>query len=110
MRQQLESEGVPTLIEFGQGFVSMSEPTKELERLVVSRQLRHGGNPVMTWMAGNVTVERDSADNIKPSKRKSTEKIDGIVSLVMAIGRAMVSKNKPDEVASVYDDRGIIEL
>ena len=50
----------------------------------------HGGNPVLRWQAANVTVEQDAAGNIKPSKRKSTERIDGIVAMVMALGRAMV--------------------
>jgi phage terminase large subunit-like protein len=68
----------------------MSAPTKELEKLVMGRQLFHGGNPVLRWMAGNVTVERDAAGNIKPSKKKSTERVDGIVALAMALGRAMV--------------------
>ena len=53
--------------------------------------LRHGNNPILRWMASNVTVETDAAGNLKPSKKKSTEKIDGIVALTMAIGRAMVT-------------------
>jgi len=65
----------------------MSSPSKQLESLVVSGKLLHGGHPVLTWQAGNVAIQRDSAaDNIKPSKARSTERIDGIVSLVMAIG------------------------
>lgn len=71
---------------FGQGFASMSGPAKEFERLILAGQLYHGNNPVMHWMAGNVAKEEDAAGNIKPSKKRSTERIDGIVATVMAIG------------------------
>ena len=49
-----------------------------------------GGNPVLRWMAGNVSLETDAADNWKPSKKKSRERIDGIVALIMALERATV--------------------
>jgi phage terminase large subunit-like protein len=57
-------------------------------------------------MAGNTAAETDSAGNIKPSKAKSTEKIDGVVAAIMALGRAMVS----EEETSVYQNRGILVL
>lgn len=75
------------MVSFRQGFGSLSGPTKRLESLVMSGMLRHGGNKVLRWMASNVMLERDPAENIKPSKKKSTERIDGIVALVMALGR-----------------------
>ncbi|RCV87482.1 hypothetical protein DU505_17065 [Billgrantia montanilacus] len=53
-------------------------------------------------MASNVTVETDAAGNVKPSKKKSTEKIDGIVSSIMAIGRAMVTSGRPIETEVVF--------
>lgn len=73
---------------FGQGYSSMSAPSKELEKLVSGRLLRHGGHPVLNWAAGNVMIEQDAAGNIKPSKKKSSERIDPIVALVMALGLA----------------------
>ena len=76
-----------TMVEFGQGYKSMSPPTKELLKLVLSGKLRHGDNPVLTWMADNVVVTTDPAENVKPDKAKSTERIDGIVSTIMAIDR-----------------------
>ena len=51
------------------------------------RSLAHGANPVTRWMAANVAVAHDPAGNLKPAKDKSTERIDGIVALIMAIGR-----------------------
>jgi phage terminase large subunit-like protein len=91
-----------TMIPMGQGFASMSAPTKELEKLILSGDLRHGGHPVLRWNAGNVAVEQDAAGNLKPSKKKSTEKIDGIVALVMAIDRA----TRNDAGISSYDADG----
>ena len=61
----------------------MTAPTKELEKLVVSGKLRHGGHPVLRWMASNVAVELDAAGNLKPSKKRSTERIDGIVAAII---------------------------
>ena len=92
---------------FGQGFKDMTAPTKELEKLVVSGKLRHGGHPVLRWMASNVAVELDAAGNLKPSKKRSTERIDGIVAAIMALGRAL---NQPPPSRSVYEDRGVIIL
>ncbi len=77
------------------------------EKLVVSGKLRHGGNPVLRWMASNVAVEMDAAGNLKPSKKKSTERIDGIVACIMALGRAMI---QPEDSGSVYETRGLITL
>ena len=76
------------LIGFGQGFGSMSSPSKTLEGLVLNSQMEHGHNPVLRWMAQNVRVKMDDVDNIKPTKKYSQEKIDGIVSTIMAIGLA----------------------
>lgn len=82
---QLQGDG-RNVIGFGQGYGSMSAPAKRTEALCVAGKLLHGGHPVLTWQAGNVAIQSDYAQNIKPSKNKSTERIDGIVSLVMALG------------------------
>ncbi len=107
LQTQLAGDGFE-IVPFGQGFASMSSPSKELEKLILSNSLRHGGNPVLRWMASNVAVETDAAANIKPSKKRSTEKIDGIVALVMAIGRAQVDQG--DDSASVYAERGLLHV
>jgi phage terminase large subunit-like protein len=91
------------MVEFRQGFRSMAAPTRELEKLIVSRKLAHGGNSVTRWMAGNVAIAQDSAGNLKPAKDKSTERIDRIVALIVAIGRAMLPQEPP--VTSVYETR-----
>ncbi|RQY48027.1 terminase large subunit, partial [Burkholderia stagnalis] len=71
------------------------------ERRLLTKELNHGGHPVLRWMASNVATEMDAAGNIKPSKAKSTERIDGIVSTVMALGRLIVSEG---DRTSAYDE------
>lgn len=107
IQTQLDGDGFE-VVPFGQGFASMSPAAKELERLIIGGILRHGGHPVLRWMASNVAIEEDAAGNIKPSKKKSTEKIDGIVALIMAIGRATAIENEFGK--SVYDERGMKTL
>jgi len=67
----------------------------------------HGGNPVLRWMADNVAAKQDPAGNVKPDKSKSTNRIDGIVASVMAIGRASVAAGP---AVSIYEERGVREL
>ena len=106
MIQNLEGEGF-TIVPFGQGFSSMSAPTKEFYRLLMEGQIIHGGHPVLRWMAGNVVIDTDPAGNIKVTKAKSKEKIDGIVAAIMALDRCIRQEGKS---GSVYDDRGILIL
>lgn len=97
----LTDEGVP-MLEFGQGFLSMAQPTAEFERLVVGRQLQHDGHPVMRWCVGNVAVRQDPAGNLKPDKGKSTERIDGVVAAVMALGAAMADTETGGTTVEVW--------
>lgn len=101
---ELMEEGI-TVVGMGQGFVSMAAPMKELERRLLHGKIRHGGNPILRWMAGNVAVKQDPAGNLKPDKATSQGKIDGIVALVMALDRAM-RHEKPQK--SVYEGRGVL--
>lgn len=90
-----------------QGYATLSAPSKQVDAMVASGKYRHAGHPVLRWCASNVAVEQDAAGNIKPSKKKSTERIDGIVALVMAEGQAMVAE---PTTTSVYETRGMIAL
>lgn len=101
----LMEEGL-TMVPFGQGFLSMASPTAEFEKMLIGRQMSHGGNAVLRWMASNVTVKQDPAGNLKPDKEKSSEKIDGIVAAIMGLGRAMLRPSG----GSVYEERGILTL
>ncbi len=94
------------MVPFGQGFGSMSAPTKELMNLVLSKKIRHGGHPILRWNCDNLVVRTDPAGNIKPDKEKSTQKIDGMVALIMAIDRA----SRHSKLTSVYETQGITVL
>lgn len=89
-----------TVVPIGMGFKDQSPPMKELYKLLLEGKFIHGGNPVLRWMAGNVVAEIDAAENIKPSKKKSTEKIDGIVAWIMALDRCI----RHEMQGSVYDE------
>jgi phage terminase large subunit-like protein len=104
MSQELEGAGF-TLVPFGQGFKDMSPPTKELLRLVIEKRLIHSGNPVLRWMASNLAVRTDPAGNVKPDKQKSSEKIDGIVALIMALDRALRHEEMKE---SIYETSGLL--
>lgn len=105
MIQNLEGDGF-TMVPFGQGFASMSGPTKDFYRLLMEGQIIHGGHPILRWMAGNVVVDTDPAGNIKVTKAKSKEKIDGIVAAIMALDRCIRNQTEPQ--GSVYDERGLL--
>lgn len=92
----LMSDGM-TMYPFGQGFGSMSAPTKEFERLVNKVGIFHDGNPVTRWMLGNVLLKRDPSDNIKIDKAKSGDKVDGPVSIVMSLGTYLQESNNESE-------------
>jgi phage terminase large subunit-like protein len=82
-----EEDGLPVDY-LRQGFLSLSAPTKHLERLVKSGKLRHGDNPVLRWMVSNAIAVTDAAGNIKLDKKRSRQKIDGVSALVNAIAAA----------------------
>jgi len=91
------------VVKHGQGFAGMNQPFKDTERLILAGQLQHGGNPVLRWNFRNVVLDQDPAGNVKPSKARSAEKIDGAVAAAMAVGRVQAEEMQP----SIYesDDR-----
>lgn len=91
-----------------QGFLSLNAPTQELVRLVTSRRLAHGNNPVLNWNADNAVGTEDAAGNIKLDKGKSTERIDGLASHVNAI--AIWINSGADTGPSVYETRGVLSF
>ena len=108
--QELQDEDGLKLTEHRQGYLSMSPPAKEFERLVKQGRIWHGGNPVLRWNADCVEITSDPAQNIKPVKperERSGKRIDGIVAAIMALGRALTRVKR-----SVYarEGRGIRTL
>ncbi|MDP3911918.1 MAG: terminase large subunit [Gemmatimonadales bacterium] len=108
--RELVDDGLP-MVEFRQGFVSMSGPTKDLMTQTLARRIRHGANPVLRWMASNLVVRKDPAGNLKPDKEKSAEKIDGMVALTMGLDRAQKKQiGSGKQGPSVYETRGVLVL
>lgn len=96
MVQRLVSMGFPhdRIVKWPQTLSRFAGPTKEFERLVTSGKLKHNGDPVLRWMAGNVAVKEDSSGNIRPDKANSADKIDGIVAAIMALGEAKFAEQE----------------
>lgn len=106
LTMELQAAGI-NIYPFGQGFLSMANPTREFERRVMSGKIQHGGHQVLRWMANAAAVSYDAAGNMKPNKAESQGKIDGIVAMVMALDRAMRGE---ENHRSVYEERGIITI
>ena len=104
--QQLTDKGLE-MDPFGQGFISMTAPIKNAEVLVKKRLLHHGGNGMLRWMIANVVTKKDDAENIKFSKAKAGDKIDGIIAMIMALGEMMTMENKDVTGSSTYESQGI---
>ena len=100
---ELMDKGLP-MVKFPQNITSMSDPSKELEKAVLSKTLAHGGDPVLRWMAANCVIYTDPNDNIKVKKEAATNKIDGVIALIMALGRM---KTNGGLQPSPYESRGI---
>lgn len=99
---ELQQDGVK-LVKVRQGFLTLSSPTKQIQRLVLKGRpskpmLEHGGNPLARWCVDNLAVEIDAAENVKPSKKKAGDKIDLFAALVNAMAEAMADKD------SAYSD------
>lgn len=106
------AESDAPMVKVRQGFVTMSPPLKEIQRLLLkgtpeAPQLRHGGNPAVTWMIDNLAVAMDPAGNVKPDKARAAEKIDAVSALVTAMSEAM-TREAP--VKSAYDDGDLMVL
>ncbi len=82
---RLQAQDGFTCVAMRQGFNSLAAPTKALEKAILSKTLRHDGHPILRWNISNVSTEPDAAGNIKISKKVSTERIDGVAALIMAL-------------------------
>lgn len=102
---RMQEEGLP-MIEYRQTVANMSEPMKTLEALTLEGKIRHNGDPVLTWMMSNVVAHLDAKDNIYPRKEFPENKIDGVVALIMALGRAI----RQQEPESQYVDTSFVGL
>ncbi len=103
--EELGAEHAFEVIPFGQGFISMSPPSKDFYQFVMEGRIRHGRHPVLDWNMSNVIIDQDAAGNIKPNKKKSTEKIDGVVAMIMGLARATLGGGIAE---SAYAERGLL--
>jgi phage terminase large subunit-like protein len=102
---QLLGAGIKA-VECGQGYKSLSEPAKDLEARIVSRKVRHANHPVLRFCASNAITVTDPAGNIKPDKKHSKDRIDGVVATVMAVSRIIVAK--PEEASYLASGTGVV--
>src|SRR5438093_12507005 len=101
---QLQQDGVPA-VEVAQTMANLTSASKELEKLILGRQLHHDGHPVLRWNVSNAVADVDGNGNVKPSKKRSHERIDGVSALVTALARAVVHQGP-----SVYETRPPLEV
>jgi phage terminase large subunit-like protein len=90
--QLLMAEGI-TMVEMAQGF-ALNEALKKLSELVVSGDLCHGMDPILSWMASNTVLLTNSKGERRLAKERSPEKIDGIAALTMGIEGALVRRER----------------
>lgn len=105
---RMMSQGLP-MVEMRPTVLNFSEPMKQLEALVLQKRIHHNGDPVLGWMISNVVCHVDNKDNIYPRKERPENKIDGVVALIMALGRAIANDAEDDsEAFSDYLSRPLI--
>lgn len=105
MANHLVDERLP-MIEVRPTVANFSEPMKELEALIAQRKFQYNGDPILSWMFGNVIAKTDKKDNIFPDKQKPENKIDGVVALIMALNRYMAEEDR----GHAYKTRGFMTL
>ena len=107
--RRLTDDAVVELIQFGQGYASLSAPTKQIEVLALQGKINHANHAVLAWNISNVAIKTDPAGNIKIDKNISSERVDGAVALAMALGVAL-KDIKEEDTESIYNSRDLLEL
>ena len=105
--KKLEEEGYDDIFPIRQGFLTLSEPTARLLKLIRDGSIVHDGNPVLTWMISNMSVLSDPAGNVKPNKKDINRKIDGVAAIINCLAY-LVHEDEPK--VSVYEERGLRTL
>lgn len=91
-----------TIVKHAQTCLAMNFPCRSLEELMLNHQLKHGGDPVLRWMASNVAILTDGNENMKIVKDKSGDRVDGMVAAAMAVGRLLIA---PQDEVFIYNRR-----
>lgn len=100
MAQSIQAEAGPITLEFRNTVQNMSPAMKELEAAIQAGRFHHPDNPVLNWMASNVVAKLDKKENIFPNKEAPENKIDGMIALIMGVGRALA---QPQPAESIYE-------
>lgn len=103
----LQGQGV-VVVDQAQGF-PLNEPLRRILELVHQGKLAHGGDPILTWMASNMVVRTNVKGEIRAAKESAGDKIDGMVALAMALGRAIRNQVDPEESAYA-DGHGLVTV
>lgn len=109
LAHQLMKDGAE-IIEYRNTVQNMSPPMREMEAAITAGRWRHSADPVLTWMASNVVAKVDAKENIYPRKERAENKIDGIVAILMALGRALTQENQEDDFLSSLSDDDILVM
>ena len=102
--QRLENEGLKPML-ISQGTRSMNSPTKYLDELARNNRLHYGDDPIFLWMLNNVELKTDDGGNVKPDRKHSRDKIDGVYSVLDAMQLALA---EPPEFRSIYSPGGAL--
>jgi len=86
-----------------------SEPTKQVEKDILTGSVDIDSNPITEWMYRNIVLDMDSQENIKPNKQKSANKIDGVVTQIMSI-YAFIVKNVNPEPVHYWERDGLLKI
>lgn len=104
---RLREDELP-LVEYRQGIPSFAAPMKELGLRITAGRLRTAGDPVLRWMASNLIARSDVNENLAPDRKNSSEKIDGMVALLMGLGRSIVQDD--DRGTDVNGDYSVVTV
>jgi len=104
MVSSLQEQFPEQLADVGQTYRFLNGPAKELERLLAEGRFHHGGNPVVRWMVGNCVAEMNQDGYIRPSRKRSSDKIDGVLAACMALERAMANQEDGDMTFYIPDE------
>jgi len=104
LSMELQGDGI-AVVKLRQGFRDLSEATKHLSALVTGRALKHGGHPLLRWMASNMVVKQNADGYLIPDKAKTTERIDGIVALIMGLSVGLRQKTPTEPTVLIVGGR-----
>lgn len=91
-------KGLP-LQEYSQTIGNFNQPTKELERLLLSGKVVIDNNEITRWCFRNVELKEDWNGNVKPVKRLQMKKIDGVIAMIMSLGGYL---NNPFDNSEIF--------